>query len=132
MHDKFEAVNFTSRNTVRINIRTKMSEQDEDMSNKEKRILVAMRKTLSSIVRDVTPTSSSLKSPLSKSTTDDIIMCFGLITAREQEIDAQNKLLNSQKPHFTDEVKTTQTVSLDSLKATMNKSANKNNTQGDK
>ena len=92
-----------------------MSEQDEYLLNKEKRILAAMRKTLSSIVRDVTPSSSSLKSPLSQSTTEDIIMCFGLITAREQEITKQNKQLNTQNPHFTDEVKTTQTVSLDSL-----------------
>lgn len=101
----------------------KTSEQAENPNNKEKRILAAMRKTLSSVVRDVTPSSSSLKSPLSQSTTEDIIMCFGLITAREQEIDKQNKQLNSKKPHYTDEVKTTQTVSLDSLKATINKSS---------
>ena len=99
-----------------------MSEQDEYQSNKEKRILAAMRKTLSSVVRDVTPSSKSLKSPLSLSTTEDIIMCFGLITAREQEIDKHNKNINNQKPRFTDEVKTSQTVSLDSLKATLNKS----------
>ncbi len=95
-----------------------MSEQDEYLINKEKRILAAMRKTLSAIVRDVTPTSASLKSPLSNSTTEDIIMCFGLITAREQEITKEN----NQKPRFTDEIKTNQTVSLDSLKATLNKS----------
>jgi len=101
-----------------------MSEQDEYLINKEKRILAAMRKTLSSIVRDVTPSNSSLKSPLSQSTTEDIIMCFGLITAREQEITKEN----NQKPRFTDEVKTSQTVSLDSLKATLNKPKN---AQGD-
>ncbi len=94
-----------------------MSEQDETLINKEKRILAAMRKTLSSVVRDVTPSSSSLKSPISESTTQDIIMCFGLITAREQELSKGNK----QKPHFIDEVKTSQTVSLDSLKATLHK-----------
>ncbi|MEH6455225.1 MAG: segregation and condensation protein A [Cocleimonas sp.] len=94
-----------------------MSEQDETLINKEKRILAAVRKTLSSVIRDVTPTSSSLKSPISESTTQDIIMCFGLITAREQELSQGNK----QKPHFIDEVKTSQTVSLDSLKATLNK-----------
>lgn len=98
-----------------------MSEQGEYQISKEQRILAAMRKTLSSVVRDVTPSSTSLKSPLSESTTEDIIMCFGLITAREQEIMKANKPLNNPKPHFTDEVKTSQTVSLDSLKATLNK-----------
>jgi len=98
-----------------------MSEQDDYLINKEKRILTAMRKTLSSIVREVTPSNSSLKSPLSQSTTEDIIMCFGLITAREQEIEQQQQKVNMQKPHFTDEVKTTHNVSLDSLKATLKK-----------
>lgn len=98
-----------------------MSEQDDYLINKEKRILTAMRKTLSAIVREVTPTSNSLKSPISQSTTEDIIMCFGLITAREQEIAKQEKQANTQKPHFIDEVKSSQTVSLDSLKATLNK-----------
>lgn len=106
-----------------------MSEQDTNYSNaeidnaieKEQRILAAMRKTLSRVVRDITPSSTSLKSPLSKSTTEDIVMCFGLITAREQELAKLIKSTNTQKPHFTDEVKTTQTVSLDSLKSTLNK-----------
>ena len=104
------------------NVEQIMSEQDDYVINKEKRILAAMRKTLSSVVRDVTPSSTSLKSPLSASTTEDIIMCFGLITAREQEITKERKQTNNSKPHFTDEVKSTQTVSLDSLKATLNKS----------
>jgi len=94
-----------------------MSEQDDYEINKEKRILEAMRKTLSSVVRDVTPSNSSLKSPLSQSTTEDIIMCFGLIAAREQEISKSN----TQKPRFADEINTTQSVSLDSLKATLKK-----------
>lgn len=98
-----------------------MSEQDDYEINKELRILEAMRKTLSSVVRDVTPSNSSLKSPLTQSTTDDIIMCFGLITAREQEIVQQQNKKNRQQPHFADEVKTTHNVSLDSLKATLKK-----------
>ena len=103
-----------------------MSEQVETEVNidkvvKEMRILASMRKTLSSVIRDVTPSSASLKSPISESTTQDIIMCFGLITAREQELNKANNQLNNQKPHFIDEVKTTQTVSLDSLKATLQK-----------
>ena len=98
-----------------------MSEHDDYQINKEKRILVAMRKTLSAIVRDVTPSSEAVKSPLSQATTEDIIMCFGLITAREQEIEQKNNKVNTYKPQFTDEIKTTQIVSLDSLKATLKK-----------
>ncbi|HIP94099.1 MAG TPA: segregation and condensation protein A, partial [Leucothrix sp.] len=36
----------------------------------EKRILVAMRKTLSNVVKDVTPSSAALKSPLSDATVE--------------------------------------------------------------
>ena len=96
-----------------------MSDQDVYVNNKEQRILSAMRKTLSSIVRDVTPNNSSLKSPLSQSTTDDIIMCFGLITAREKEILEHNKQHNNLKPHFTDEVKSSHNISLESLRDTL-------------
>jgi len=98
-----------------------MSEQIEKLIKQEKRILEAVRKTLSSVVRDVTPSNKSLKSPLTKATTDDLIMCFGLITAREKEIEQHLKTDNFDKPHFIDEVKTSHKVSLDSLKATLKK-----------
>jgi len=98
-----------------------MSEQDDYLINKEKRILAAMRKTLSSIVKEVTPSNSSLKSPLSQSTTDDIIMCFGLITAREQEIEHSKKKQNLSRPQYVDQVSSTQTISIDSLKASLKK-----------
>lgn len=100
-----------------------MPDQEDSLSNlnKELRILAAMRKTLSSVVKDVTPSSNSLKSPLKQSTTDDIIMCFGLITAREQEIARIQNKRHSQKPRFIDEQATTHSVSLDSLKATLKK-----------
>jgi len=106
--------------------------QDSDKSKlhdhyeKEQRILVAMRKTLSSVVKEVTPSHASLKSPLSKATTEDIIMCFGLITAREQELALLTKTQHTQKPHFIDEVKQTQTVSLSSLKSSLKKAKTNN------
>jgi len=100
-----------------------MPDQEDNLSNlkNELRILVAMRKTLSNVVKDVTPSSSSLKSPLKQTTTDDIIMCFGLITAREQEIAKILNTTQSQKPRFIDEQKTSHNVSLDSLKASLKK-----------
>jgi len=92
------------------------------MSNKsnhftvEKRILVAMRKTLSNVVKDVTPSSSALKSPLTESTIEDIKMCFGLIAAREQEIAKDAGIELNEKPQYTDDARKSNVVSLGSLK----------------
>ncbi|WP_299872609.1 hypothetical protein [uncultured Cocleimonas sp.] len=104
--------------------------QEVEHFTKEKRVLVAMRKTLSSIVKDVTPSSSAIKSPLTETTIEDIKMCFGLIAAREQEIAKEAGVELNEKPHFTDEAFTSNVVSLDSLQITMksksvSKSSNK-------
>ena len=93
--------------------------QEVEHFTKEKRVLVAMRKTLSSIIKDITPSSSAIKSPLTNSTVEDIKMCFGLIAAREQEIAKEAGVELNEKPHFTDEVVTSNVVSLDSLKMTI-------------
>lgn len=102
-----------------------MSEQDDYLINKEKRFLELVRKTLSGIVRDVTPNDTSLKSPLSQSTTEDIIMCFGLIEVREHEMEQEtkqeNNIASKQRLHVTDTVKSSQSVSLESLKASLKK-----------
>ena len=87
----------------------------------EKRILVAMRKTLSSVVRDVTPSSSALKSPLTDTTIEDIKMCFGLIAAREQEIAKEAGVELNERPQYVDEPTKSNVVSLDSLKSSMKK-----------
>jgi len=101
--------------------------QEVEHFTKEKRVLVAMRKTLSSIVKDVTPSSSAIKSPLTETTIEDIKMCFGLIAAREQEIAKEAGVELNEKPHFTDEAVTSNVVSLDSLQITMkSKSVSKN------
>jgi len=81
----------------------------------EKRILVAMRKTLSSIVKDVTPASSALKSPLTDATIEDIKMCFGMIAAREQEIAKEAGVELNERPQYTDQEIKSNIVSLDSL-----------------
>ena len=91
-----------------------MSEQPTHFTT-EKRILVAMRKTLSSIVKDVTPSSSALKSPLSDATIEDIKMCFGMIAAREQEIAKEAGVALNDRPQYTDLDVKTNVVSLDSL-----------------
>ena len=83
----------------------------------EKRILVAMRKTLSNIVKDVTPSSSALKSPLCDATVEDIKMCFGLIAAREQEIAKEAGVELNERPQYVDEPTKSNVVSLDSLKS---------------
>ena len=92
-----------------------MSQENEHFT-KEKRVLVAMRKTLSSIVKDVTPSSSALKSPLTEATVEDIRMCFGLIASREQEIAKEAGIELNDRPHYTDEAVTSKVVSIDSLK----------------
>jgi len=99
-----------------------MSQEIEHFT-KEKRTLVAMRKTLSAIVRDVTPSSSALKSPLSEATVKDIKMCFGLIAAREQEIAKEAGVDLNERPQYPDSAEKSNVVSLDSLKSTMNKDA---------
>jgi len=98
--------------------------QEVEHFTKEKRVLVAMRKTLSSIVKDVTPSSSALKSPLTESTIEDIKMCFGLISAREQEIAKEAGVALNERPHFTDKAVTTNVVSIESLSTTI-KTSNK-------
>ncbi len=95
-----------------------MSDNAEHFT-KEKRVLVAMRKTLSNIIKDVTPSSSALKSPLTETTVEDIRMCFGLIAAREQEIAKEAGVELNDRPHYTDEAVTSKVVSIDSLKISM-------------
>lgn len=91
----------------------------EDTFTTEKRVLMAMRKTLGGVVRDVTPSSSALKSPLSDATIEDIKVCFNLIAAREREIAVESGVGMNDKPHFTDEPKTSNVVSLDGLRTSV-------------
>jgi hypothetical protein len=69
--------------------------------SKEQQILVAMRKTLSAVIKDITP-PPGMKHPLSESTIEDVRQCLMLISARERELaDAQGRAV--EKPHYTDE-----------------------------
>jgi len=68
--------------------------------SKEQRILRLMRKTLASVVRDVTPYGGRT-SPLSDDTVQDIKDCFSLISAREKELGEQLDY-DTSKPYYVD------------------------------
>jgi len=87
----------------------------------EKRILLAMRKTLGNIVKDVTPANKDLQSPLKDSTIEDIKMCFGLISAREREIAIEAGVDIKDRPHFVDEPEFSNVVSIDAITKMKNK-----------
>ncbi len=69
--------------------------------------------------RSIVGSSSAIKSPLSEPTIENIKMCFGLISAREQEIAKEAGVELNEKPHFTDKAVTSNVVSLDTLKLTI-------------
>lgn len=88
---------------------------DEQFSQ-ERRILMAMRKTLGSIIRDLTPSDSALRYPLSDATVEDVKKCFDLIAAREREL-AQAAGMNAvERPRFIDEERTTNVVKIPAIK----------------
>jgi hypothetical protein len=79
-----------------------MSEEVSGMNSKEARILRAVRKALTGIVKD-TATAPGMKHPLSDHTVEDIRQCLGLIAAREQELLQQAGVENNVRPRFTDD-----------------------------
>lgn len=74
----------------------------------EQQILIAMRKTLAAIVKDVTP-PPGMKHPLSGRTIEDIRHCFCLIAARERDL-AEARGRTSERPYYIDEPQMTQVV----------------------
>ncbi len=80
---------------------------------KDQQILVAMRKTLAAIIRDVTP-APGMKHPLSAGTIEDVRKCLALISAREREwADQQGRV--TEQPYYTDEPQAAQVVSMSGL-----------------
>lgn len=73
-----------------------MSDNLNELS-KEQQILRAMRKTLTSVARDCAP-RADFESPLKTETVENIRMCLGLISAREQELAAALGLDVSARP----------------------------------
>ncbi|MGB5833700.1 MAG: segregation and condensation protein A [Thiohalocapsa sp.] len=69
--------------------------------SQEQRIMIAMRKTLSAIIKDVTP-PPGMKHPLSEATIQDVRQCLALISAREKEMaDADGR--GGERPYYADE-----------------------------
>ena len=80
---------------------------------KEQQILIAMRKTLSAIIRDVTP-PPGMKHPLSEPTIEDVRQCLSLIAAREKEVaDSQGR--GGERPYYADEPQSAQVVPIAGL-----------------
>lgn len=87
----------------------------EQSFSTEKRVLMAMRKTLAKVVRDLTPNDTATRYPLSDDTVSDIKACFDLIASRERELMQAEGKIPAEKPRFTDDMNTAQTVSMDTL-----------------
>ncbi len=77
--------------------------------SKEQQIMRAMRKTLTSIVRDTAPRDGN-PSPLHGDTVENIRMCLGLIAAREAELADLLGLSRNERPHYSDEEQTVQAM----------------------
>ncbi|MGD2119787.1 MAG: segregation and condensation protein A [Chromatiales bacterium] len=87
---------------------------DEIQENREREILMIMRKVLASIIKDTTPSHRDLKHPLSDNTIQDIRMCLGLISAREREL-ADLIGISPERPYYTDEKPSADVVSFSKI-----------------
>jgi len=79
----------------------------------EQQILIAMRKILAAVIKDVTP-PPGMKHPLSEQTITDIRQCLGLISAREKELAAAQGRV-SERPYYADEHQSAQVVPIAGL-----------------
>jgi hypothetical protein len=75
----------------------------------DQRILITMRKVLSSVIKEITP-QPGMRHPLSDNTIEDVKQCFNLITVRERELANLSKESSTEKPRFSDEPKTTHDI----------------------
>ena len=83
---------------------------DFESLSKEQQVMVAMRKTLTNIIKDTTPNPGETHA-LTEATVNDIRMCLGLISTRERELLEEKGVQNDLKPRYVDEKQDTQTVS---------------------
>jgi len=81
--------------------------------SKEREILIAMRKVLSAVIRDITPAPGT-RHPLSDQTIQDVRVCLGLITAREREL-AEAAGIKPERPYYADEKTTAAVVPMDQI-----------------
>ncbi len=85
-----------------------------DEHQKERQILMVMRKLLARIVKDTTPEFKTMKHPLSPETIEDIKQCFALIAAREREL-ADAAGAARERPYFADEKPPAEVVPIDRI-----------------
>ncbi|GAB0148428.1 segregation and condensation protein A [Marichromatium gracile] len=81
----------------------------------EQQILITMRKTLTAIVRDLTP-PQGMRHPLSASTIDDVRRCLGMIAERERLL-AERDGRGGERPVYADQPGAAQVVPIDSLRS---------------
>jgi hypothetical protein len=81
----------------------------ESELSKEQQIMRAMRKTLTSIVRDAAP-RDGVPSPFAPDTVENIRMCLGLISAREAELAETLGLSRNERPFYSDEEQSAKTM----------------------
>jgi hypothetical protein len=82
--------------------------------NRERDLLIVMRKVLANIIKDTTPAHRDLKHILSDNTIQDIRTCLGLISAREREL-AEISGIQQEKPYYSDEKPAAEVVSISKI-----------------
>jgi hypothetical protein len=87
-----------------------MTEEQMNKLSMEQRILRAMRKTLSSVVKDATPRPGT-SGFLSEETVNQIKSCFELIASRERELGASLGLSES-RPVYPDQPQASQPIQI--------------------
>ena len=91
-----------------------------EANQKEREILMVMRKVLAQIIKDTTPPSKAMKHPLSPQTIEDVRNCLGLISSREREL-AELAGISQERPYFTDEKPAAEVVSIGKIRKTPKK-----------
>ena len=86
-----------------------MESIDFESLNKEQQIMVVMRKTLTRVIREITP-EPGMVHPLTEEAMEDVRQCLMLISAREKELLEAKGIENTARPHYVDEPAQTQTV----------------------
>lgn len=75
--------------------------------------MIAMRKTLTAIIKDVTP-PPGMQHPLSADTIEDVRQCLALISAREKEL-ADKDGRGGERPYYADVPRAAEVVPLSKL-----------------
>jgi hypothetical protein len=88
-----------------------MNEDNKEISV-ERRVLRAMRKTLTSVIKDATP-RPGMDGFLSDATVEQIRECLGIIAAREKEL-ADLLDLAPAKPMYPDQERKVKTIEIKS------------------